>query len=90
MKLDAKFYGDIYKVKDGSIVPEDQYIVFLIKDNAFAAILPSYLDKCIELGCDQEQIKAVERMIARGFKWRANHINMLKIPDAANENLLDS
>jgi hypothetical protein len=40
MKLDAKFYGDLRKVKDGSAVPDDEWAVFLAKDNAFAAILP--------------------------------------------------
>jgi hypothetical protein len=41
-KLDAKFYGEIRKVKDDSIVPDDQYIVFLVKDDAFALTLPIY------------------------------------------------
>lgn len=34
-KLDAKFYGEIRKVKDGAVVPEDEYVVFLAKDTAF-------------------------------------------------------
>jgi hypothetical protein len=59
MKLDAKFYGEIRKVKDDSIVPDDEYVVFLAKDNAFAEILPIYRDRCITMGCDDEQIAAV-------------------------------
>ena len=42
MKLDKKFVGQITKVKDGSIVGEDEYVVFLAKDTAFASILPTY------------------------------------------------
>jgi len=36
MKLDAKFFGEIFKAKDHSRVPDDEYAVFLAKDNAFA------------------------------------------------------
>jgi hypothetical protein len=88
-KLDAKFEGVIVKVKDGSIVPSDQWTVFLAKDNAFAAVLPDYRDKCIELGCDAEQIARVEQMITRVNVWREANPDKLKNPDAANERLLD-
>lgn len=89
MKLDAKFEGEIRKVKDGSVVPEDEYVVFLAKDNAFAAILPEYLNKCIELGCDKEQIAAVDRMMGRLYTWRAANPDRLKNPDAKGERLLE-
>lgn len=88
LKLDAKFYGEIRKVKDDSLVPDDEYVVFLAKDNAFAAILPLYLDKCTEMGCDDEQLIAVDLMIERLNKWRAAHPDRLKRPDAHNEKLL--
>jgi len=88
MKLDAKFYGDLFKVKDDSRVPDDEYVVFLAKDNAFAAILPLYRDKCIELGCDEEQVASVNRMINRLYGWRSAHRDRLKDPDAAGEKLL--
>lgn len=88
MKLDAKFEGEIRKVKDGSIVPADEYVVFLGKDNAFAAILPLYRAKCVELGADEEQIAAVDRMIYRLTEWRRVNPDKLKVPDAAGEKLL--
>jgi hypothetical protein len=88
MKLDAKFYGDVFKAKDGTLVPEDQWVCFLVKDNAFAAILPLYLDKCIELGCDDEQIASLRRMIERVDGWRAANPDLLKNPDAKGEVLL--
>jgi hypothetical protein len=87
-KLDKKFAGTIYKVKDGSIVPGDEYVVFLAKDNAFAEILPMYLTACLEMHCDQEQIQAVSALIDRVDKWRREHPERLKNPDAAGERLL--
>lgn len=89
MKLDAKFYGTIIKVKDNTTVPEDQYVVFLAKDNAFAAVLPTYREKCVELGCDNEQIAAVDKLIVRLNSWRQENQDKLKIPDAKGERLLD-
>lgn len=88
MKLDAKFYGEIRKAKDDSIVPDDEYVVFLIKDNAFARILPRYREECVNLGADAEQIAAVDAMIERGSAWRTLHPDKLKTPDAKGERLL--
>lgn len=88
VKLDAKFYGSIRKVKDGSLVPEDEWVCFLVKDNAFAATLPTYREKCIELGADAEQIAAVDRMILRAAEWRVANPHRFKVPDAKGEKLL--
>ncbi len=88
MKLDAKFYGEIRKVKDDSLVPDDQYVVFLAKDNAFAAVLPVYLAACKSIGCDAEHVASVERMIGRMTTWRAQNPDKLKVPDAKGEKLL--
>lgn len=87
-KLDAKFSGVIFKTKDGTIVPDDEYVVFLAKDNAFWLALQEYQIFCANLGCDQEQIDAVNRMIARVKKWRDNNLHRLKRPDAKGEKLL--
>lgn len=87
-KLDAKFSGVIFKVKDGTIVPDDEYMVFLVKDNAFAETLPFYRQKCVELGADQEHIAAVDRTIERLKRWRAGNPDRLKVPDAKGERLV--
>lgn len=88
MKLDAKFYGEIRKVKDDSIVPDDEYVVFLVKDNAFARAVYKYREECITLGADREQIDSVTRMIIRIEDWRAANPHRLKVPDAKGEKLL--
>lgn len=89
-KLDGKFYseGGIFKAKDNSRVPDDEWVVFLAKDNAFAAMLPQYLEKCIELDADEEQIDAVMRMIARLDAWRKANPERCKVPDAAGERMI--
>ncbi len=87
-KLDAKFSGVIFKIKDGSIVPDDEYMVFLVKDNAFAETLPFYLEKCVELGADEEHIAAVARTIDRLNAWRSANPHRLKVPDAKGEKLV--
>ena len=87
-KLDAKFYGHIFKAKDNSHVDEDEWCVFLAKDNAFANVLPMYLEECIRLGADEEQVAAVQRMIGRLHTWRTNNPDRIKVPDAAGERLL--
>lgn len=88
MKLDAKFYGIIRKAKDDTIVPDDEYVVFLIQDTAFYLALPAYRVMCVSLGCDAEQIASLDRMIARIEAWRTANPNRCKRPDAKGEKLL--
>lgn len=87
-KMDKKFRGEIRKVKDYSIVPDDQWVVFLVKDNAFMATLPTYREKCIEMGADAEQIAMVTAMIARAERWRMLNAHLCKVPDAAGERVI--
>lgn len=89
MKLDAKFEGDIRKVKNGAAVPSDEWVVFLAQDTAFAAVLPVYRAICSSLGADAEQIAAVDRLIVRVQTWREGWPERCKVPDAAGEKLLD-
>jgi hypothetical protein len=88
-KADAKHKGSIFKVKDGSIVPDAEYVVFHVNDNAFAAILPAYLETCKQMGAGPAQIGAVERMITRVEYWRANNLDRLKVPDISPGEALD-
>lgn len=88
IKMDGKFYGQIRKAKDDTIVPEDEWVCFLVKDNVFAAWLPTYRDKCIEANCDSDQIEALDRMIERVKDWRLANLDRCKDPDAKGEKLL--
>ncbi len=88
-KLDLKFYGEIRKVKDDSIVPDDMWMCFLAKDNAFPHALSEYHKKCIDLNADIEQVHAVERAMKKLDKWRNDHPELLKTPDAKGEMLLE-
>lgn len=88
MKLDAKFYGEIRKAKDNSVVSDDEWMAFLAKDSAFPETLRFYRRKCLELGADNEHIRAVDRTIERLDAWRAANPDRCKVPDAKGEFLL--
>lgn len=87
MKLDKKFYGEIHKVKNDTLVTE-----FLAEDDAFArkpdGAVYSYLDRCVALNADAEQIAAVMGLIDRIEAWRQRNPDRLKTPDAKGEKLL--
>lgn len=80
-KLDGKFHGIIVKNKDQSIVPQDQWVVFLAKDNAFPVALEAYYQECKRLGAKEEQLQAVREMIHRVRFWRSQNHHLCKIPD---------
>ena len=81
MKLDGKFHGIIAKNKDGSVVPQDQWMCFLAKDNAVPATLDFYLKECQRLGAAQSQLDAVSAMIGRVQEWRVANPELCKVPD---------
>lgn len=78
--VDGKYQGYLYKQATGAKI-DDDWVVFRAKDNAFAAILPSYIAKCIELGCDVEHIASIGAMASRVYEWRATHPELCKNPD---------
>lgn len=79
----------LVKVKDGSIIPEDSWMVFYAQDSVFAEVaLPAYFAGCIRAGCDSAQIEAVQRLIENVNRWREAHPDQCKVPDAANEEML--
>ena len=86
-KIDHKFYGEIRKASDDSIVPPDSCITFLAKDNAFPATLRFYLEECKRLGAGEIQVQAVQGLIERVDAWRAQHPELCKVPDATLKQL---
>lgn len=82
-KLDSKFSGVIYKDTDGSIVPADQFIVFLAKDNAVPRMLKFYYDECVRIGAAEPQLEGIKELVERTMEWRRNHPEMCKVPDSS-------
>ena len=85
-KLDKKFFVDaagIRKAKNNTVVPDDQWIVFLAKDDALPATLDFYLGECKRLGADHRQLDAVKGLIARVKAWRATNSGACHTPDVA-------
>jgi ferredoxin len=81
VKLDGKFHGVIVKNKDNTTVPQDQWIVFLAKDNALPATLSFYYDQCRDLGASMEQLEAVADLMNRVADWRKANPGQCKVPD---------
>jgi hypothetical protein len=80
-KLDGKFYGVIVKNKNGALVPPDQWIVFLAKDNALPATLAFYEAECLRQGAEPAQVEAVGELRRRVDAWRTVNSRMCKTPD---------
>lgn len=87
-KLDGKFHGVIVKNKNQQIVPQDQWMCFLAKDNAVPAMLKFYLEECTRKGADESQVQAVRDMINRCNQWRAEHPDLCKIPDVEKNEII--
>jgi hypothetical protein len=87
LKLDRKFFGEVFKSKDGSKVPESQWMVFLAKDNAVPATLRFYRTECERLGAKKTQLDAVDAMIQRVDRYRVTYPQLCKVPDATHQEL---
>ena len=75
------------KAKNSEIVPDDEFIVFIAKDDALPATLRFYLDECRSQGSDNVQCNSVAAMIDRLVAWRVAHSERCKRPDATPEEL---
>jgi hypothetical protein len=87
-KLDGKFSGVIIKSSDSSIVPDDQYMVFLAKDDALPPTLEFYEKECERIGAAPEQIAAIRALRARLQVWREAHPELCRTPDVKPGQLL--
>ena len=75
------------KSKNSHIVGDDEFVVFLAKDNAFPATLRFYRDECVRQGADRTQVESVDALIDRLDAWRDLHPNLCHAPDATREEL---
>jgi hypothetical protein len=80
-KLDGKFHGIVVKSKDQSIVPEDEWIVFLAKDNALLPMLKFYREECERIGADLKHLYGIDHLIAKVGAWRYRNPEKCKVPD---------
>ncbi len=81
MSIDRKFQIVARSIVSNNHYTEDNAVLFLAKDKAFLLTLPTYLEKCKEVGAAPEQIKAVELLIARVADYQAKNPGVVKVPD---------
>jgi len=81
MKMDSKVHGTLFKNKDGSEIPEDEFIVFRPSDNAVPETLVFYRNLLIKQGASQEQVEAVIELEFRVGNWRKQHPERCKVAD---------
>lgn len=79
--LDGKFHGLIFKHKDGTLVPPDQCVTFLAKDNAFALMVQDYPNWCRRVKAGNEQVHSAQLLVDRITKWRDENPHLCKVPD---------
>jgi len=88
MRIDRKYYGEVFK-NDGTLVPEEEMIVFRAKDRAVPAMLQFYADECRSIGCSDFH---VEQMLV--LKERVTHFQQTtgfcKIADTNPDELIDN
>lgn len=87
-KLDGKFHGIIVKNKDASVVPPDEWIVFLAKDDAVLPTLQFYLHECHKIGAAPDQLRAISALIGRVKEWRDLNPDRCKVPDVEPDELI--
>lgn len=81
MRLDSKVHGTLIRNKDGSEIPEDEFVVFRPGDDAFPSTLKHYRQTQVQLGVSTEQLKATDDLINRVNSWRLHHPHRCKLPD---------
>lgn len=79
--LDSKVYGVLFRTKDNTPIPPDEYFVFRAADDAVVDTLVYYLGKCMDLGASEEHIEAIHRLLRRVREWRGQHPERCKTPD---------
>lgn len=81
LTLDSKVHGHIFKNKDNTEIPPDEFIVFRPHDNAVLAMLQFYRQTLTIQGAGIEQLLSVDRLIYRVETWRKLHPERCKVAD---------
>ena len=80
-KLQFKYGGVIIKSDDGSIVPEDEWILFRVSDKCLMKTLIHYMGECEHQGCSNEFRDKFEELIIRIKEWQEKNPDRVKVPD---------
>lgn len=81
MDIDRKFDIFAHSRKSSNHYDQENAVLFLAKDKAFLLTLPTYLEKCREVGAGPGQLKAVELLIERVAQYQKENAEQVKIPD---------
>jgi hypothetical protein len=81
MDIDRKFNINAISRNSGKAYSHQNAVLFLAKDKAFALTLPTYLEKCREVGAGPDQIRAVELLIERVNLYQSACPGEVKVPD---------
>jgi hypothetical protein len=88
--LDSKAYGVLFRTKDNTPIPPDEYIVFRVYDKALVSTLSHYLNECRALGADERHLEGVSQLLAKVLGWQNAHPDRMKVPDVeSGERMLD-
>ncbi len=79
--IDRKFEIHARSRTSGATYTEEEAVLFLARDTAFALTLPTYLENCKKVGAGEDQIKAVELLIERVANYRKANPDKIKVPD---------
>jgi hypothetical protein len=80
MKMDRKYKGRVYK-NDGSLVPDDEWIVFRAKDRCVPEMLIGYIGYCYEQRVDIEHITGMMELLSRVMRFQLDNPERCKFPD---------
>lgn len=78
--LDSKVHGRIFKNKDNTEIPPDEFI-FRPHDNCVPQMLEFYRAAIEIEGAKPEQMQAVDRLIERVRAWREANPKRCKVAD---------
>ena len=79
--IDTKFKFQAISVEHHTVYSELDAIVFCVHDRALLAALNEYYRESIFLHADEEQVWAIERLIARVENWQREYPEKLKVAD---------
>ena len=86
--VDWKFRIDATALHNGKHYTERDAVLLLCKDRAVPATLRFYREECVRLGCQENQLRAVDLLIGRVERWQADHPERLKVADIDGDEAL--